>query len=200
MRGASPAAAAAALARRRAERYKCRCRQAETYTDAAQPVLTAIVQSFNHVANVPNISAALVGSAAIEEIVVCEDGSSDGSLAAWRAALTRPNDFIIRSNNLHELRSYNRAMRMASGDVVVLLQDDDLPPPDGPVARHGVGALSGQARPRLAWRLHWPNVGPRDGQGRRIWGAVLHPRRRAQGQHPTPRLHGPLHGRAVYVR
>jgi len=131
MRSASPAAAAAALARRRAERYKCRCRQAETYTDAAQPVLTAIVQSFNHVANVPNISAALVGSAAIDEIVVCEDGSSDGSLAAWRSALTRPNDFIIRSNNLHELRSYNRAMRMASGDVVVLLQDDDLPPPDG---------------------------------------------------------------------
>lgn len=131
MRSASPAAAAAALARRRAERYKCRCRQAETYTDAAQPALTAIVQSFNHVGNVPKISAALVGSAAIDEIVVCEDGSSDGSLAAWRAALTRPNDFIIRSNNLHELRSYNRAMRMASGDVVVLMQDDDLPPPDG---------------------------------------------------------------------
>lgn len=131
MRSASPAAAAAALARRRAERYKCRCRQAETYTDAAQPVLTAIVQSFNHVGNVPKISAALVGSPAIDEIVVCEDGSSDGSLAAWRSALTRPNDFIIRSNNLHELRSYNRAMRMASGDVVVLLQDDDLPPPDG---------------------------------------------------------------------
>lgn len=131
MRSASPAAAAAVLARRRAERYKCRCRQAETYTDAAQPVLTAIVQSFNHVGNVPKISAALVGSPAIDEIVVCEDGSSDGSLGAWRTALTRPNDFIIRSNNLHELRSYNRAMRMASGDVVVLLQDDDLPPPDG---------------------------------------------------------------------
>ena len=62
--------------------------------------------------------------------MVCEDGSTDGSVNEWRTQLDGDNHFLIRSNNLHELRSYNRAMRLSSGDVVVLLQDDDLLPAD----------------------------------------------------------------------
>lgn len=108
-------------------RYRCRCQLPEVHP-GPQPKMTAIVQSFNHAANVRNISGALKESAAVDEIVVCEDGSTDGSLGEWQNALPDPGHFIIRSNNLHELRSYNRAMRMSSGDIVVLLQDDDLLP------------------------------------------------------------------------
>lgn len=109
------------------DRYKCRCLIPEVHA-GRQPRLTAIVQSFNHHANIANISTALKISGAVEEIVISEDGSTDGSLHDWQSALPDPSHFIIRSNNLHELRSYNRAMRMSSGDLVVLLQDDDLLP------------------------------------------------------------------------
>jgi glycosyltransferase involved in cell wall biosynthesis len=112
----------------KADMNSCRCRVPPVYGDGKQPKLTAIVQSFNHRGNVANISAALKASPSVGEIVVCEDGSTDGSLQEWRKVLTRKTDFIIRSNNLHELRSYNRAMRLSAGDVVVLLQDDDLLP------------------------------------------------------------------------
>ncbi|CDF38651.1 unnamed protein product [Chondrus crispus] len=109
------------------DKYKCRCQIPEVHA-GRQPRLTAIVQSFNHHANIANISTALKRSSVIEEIVISEDGSTDGSLHDWQSSLPDPSHFIIRSNNLHELRSYNRAMRMASGDFVVLLQDDDLLP------------------------------------------------------------------------
>jgi glycosyltransferase involved in cell wall biosynthesis len=107
--------------------FTCKCQQPPVY-DGPQPTLTAIVQSFNHRTNIANISGALKASTAVEEIVICEDGSTDGSVTEWHRALPGPSHFIIRSNNLHELRSYNRAMRMSAGDVVVLLQDDDLLP------------------------------------------------------------------------
>ncbi len=110
-------------------RYQCRCQLPEAYA-GAKPRLTAIVQSFNHRANIGNISTSLTSSKHVEEIAICEDGSSDGSLEEWARVLRGPNHFVIRSNNLHELRSYNRAMRMSDGDVVVLLQDDDLLPAD----------------------------------------------------------------------
>lgn len=109
------------------DKYKCRCQIPEVHA-GRQPRLTAIVQSFNHHNNIPNISTALKKSTLIEEIVISEDGSTDGSLHDWQSALPDPSHFIIRSNNLHELRSYNRAMRMSSGNFVVLLQDDDLLP------------------------------------------------------------------------
>jgi glycosyltransferase involved in cell wall biosynthesis len=110
------------------EQFSCRCRTPPVYPTGEQPQLTAIVQSFNHRGNIANISGALKASKIVDEIVVCEDGSTDGSLSEWHDALPGPQHFIIRSNNLHELRSYNRAMRMSAGDVVCLLQDDDLLP------------------------------------------------------------------------
>lgn len=108
-------------------RYQCRCQLPEVYT-GPKPRLGAIIQSFNHRANIYNISTGLKSSELVEEIAVCEDGSTDGSLEEWARVLTGPNQFVIRSNNLHELRSYNRAMRMTDADIVVLLQDDDLLP------------------------------------------------------------------------
>ncbi len=38
---------------------------------------------------------------------------------------------MVRSNDLHEIRAYDRAIHLARGDVVCILQDDDIPPPDG---------------------------------------------------------------------
>jgi glycosyltransferase involved in cell wall biosynthesis len=67
----------------------------------------------------------------MEELIVCEDGSIDGSLEEWTRRLTQPNDFLIRSNDLHEIRTYNRAIDLARGEIICLMQDDDRPPRDG---------------------------------------------------------------------
>src|SRR5829696_6335609 len=40
----------------------------------------------------------------------------------------RPNDFLSHSNDLHEIRILDRAIRFARSDIVCLVQDDDRIP------------------------------------------------------------------------
>jgi glycosyltransferase involved in cell wall biosynthesis len=98
------------------------------YNDA--PRLAFILLSFNHCQNIIPIISNLRKTIA-EELIICDDGSIDGSEKEWLRHLTRPNDFLIRSNDIHEIRSYNRAIDFSRGDIVCVLQDDDIPPPDG---------------------------------------------------------------------
>ncbi|CDF36037.1 unnamed protein product [Chondrus crispus] len=113
--------------RLRAE-LNCGCRQPDVYEPHETPTVCAIVQSFNHQNNVERIAKALVANPAIQEIIVCEDGSTDASLDHWMEQLRDFKHFIVVSNNLHETRCYNRAMRMSSAEYFILMQDDDLPP------------------------------------------------------------------------
>jgi hypothetical protein len=94
------------------------------------PTVSVIVQSFNQVRNVGVLESRLRRTCA-DELIVCEDGSIDGSHEEWVRRLVRPNDFLLRSNDIHEIRSYGRAIAYARGEVVCLMQDDDRPPKDG---------------------------------------------------------------------
>lgn len=94
------------------------------------PRLSVIIQSFNHVGNIDQLVAGLRRTSA-EEIIVCEDGSIDGSLEEWIKHLDRPNDFLIHSNDLHEIRASDRAIALARGEIVCLIQDDDILPESG---------------------------------------------------------------------
>lgn len=91
--------------------------------------LAFVVQSFNRVANVEQLATGLrrLGD---HELIVCDDGSLDGSREAWLAHLARREDFLILSNDLHEIRILDRAVRFARADIVCLVQDDDTIPPD----------------------------------------------------------------------
>jgi GT2 family glycosyltransferase len=109
------------------DEFDCGCRVPDVYEAHENPRVCAVVQSFNHVHNVPMIARALIDNPGIDEIVICEDGSSDGSLDAWTEALHGLKHFVVVSNNLHEVRCYNRAMRISSAEYFVFLQDDDLP-------------------------------------------------------------------------
>ncbi|PZS18069.1 MAG: hypothetical protein DLM57_07050 [Pseudonocardiales bacterium] len=91
------------------------------------PRLALIVQSFNRTANLEQLINGLRGLGD-HELIVCEDGSLDGSHEKWMSYLTRPNDFLIHSNDLHEIRILDRAIRFARSDIVCLVQDDDVIP------------------------------------------------------------------------
>lgn len=94
------------------------------------PRVTAVLQLFNKRQNIEAIVGALL-SAPIEEIIVIDDGSRDGALEVLPRLLTGKNHFIIRSNDIFEIRTYSRALDFARGEIVALLQDDDIPPNDG---------------------------------------------------------------------
>ncbi|WP_339028220.1 glycosyltransferase family A protein [Bradyrhizobium symbiodeficiens] len=115
------------LVRKVKARKAARAASPHKYTDS--PTVSLIIQSFNHRDNIETIVERLRLTTA-QEVIVCEDGSVDGSEKAWRAQLTRPNDFVILSNDLHEIRTYNRAIKLAHGEFIGLLQDDDIPPTD----------------------------------------------------------------------
>lgn len=92
-----------------------------------RPRVSLIVLSFNHCGNVAAIVDGLRRAPA-DELIVCDDGSLDGADREWQRLLTRPNDFLIRSNDIHDSRIYNRAASLARGEIIAVLQDDDIPP------------------------------------------------------------------------
>jgi len=101
--------------------------QKSTYDES--PHVSAIVQSFNKRRNIKKIVDRL-RSSGIDEIILIDDGSIDGSTRKAKSLLKNPNEFVIRSNDLHEVIMYKRAIRFSSGELVCLLQDDDFPPND----------------------------------------------------------------------
>ena len=87
----------------RVKTYKRRRRSsASAYQD--RPRLAFIVHSFNRIANIEQLIGGLRGLGE-HELIVCEDGSLDGSHEKWMSYLDRPNDFLIHSNDLHEIRT-----------------------------------------------------------------------------------------------
>jgi hypothetical protein len=88
-----------------------------------------VVHSFNRISNVEQLVGGLRGLGT-HELIVCEDGSLDGSHEKWMSHLNRPNDFMIHSNDLHEIRILDRAIRFACAEILCMVQDDDLIPRD----------------------------------------------------------------------
>ena len=113
---------------RQVQEQKDRLASLGLYND--RPDLSLVVLSFNNRKNLATISKRLHNTSA-DEIIVCEDRSVEGSLNDWVSRLDRPNDFLLRSNDLHEIRADDRAIRLACGHFVAVMQDDDIPPQDG---------------------------------------------------------------------
>ncbi len=92
-----------------------------------KPEFSIILQSFNHKGNIKQIvkNLKLIKNS---ELIVCEDGSTDGSLEEWLKYKDDPNISIIITNDLHEIRTYNKAAELAKGEILCFIQDDDIPP------------------------------------------------------------------------
>ncbi len=94
------------------------------------PKVSLIVDSFNQDKNIPLLEERLRLTNA-EELIVCDDGSIDGTTQEWIKRLTGRNDFFLRSNDLHEIRILDRAIHLARGEIICIIQDDDCPPKSG---------------------------------------------------------------------
>lgn len=110
--------------------------------------VAAVVLSYNHVANVERIADALLAEEGVGEIIVAEDGSSDGSKDAWTRVLGARGT-VLHTSNLHEIRAYNNAASHARSGVVCFLQDDDIPNSVG-WARHVLTLMETFRAQRLA--------------------------------------------------
>jgi glycosyltransferase involved in cell wall biosynthesis len=139
-----------AVDREMIERVKAekRRRRASPNDYQDRPKLAFIVHSFNRISNIEQLVGGLRGLGE-HELIVCEDGSLDGSHEKWMSYLDRPNDFLIHSNDLHEIRILDRAIRFARSDIVCLVQDDDLIPRDTDWLEAALGHLP----IILAWRF-----------------------------------------------
>ena len=64
------------------------------------------------------------------EIIVIDDGSQPEHVVKLAQEMTNGNEFILRANDLYEVVTYDRALYLARGTYVALLQDDDELPAD----------------------------------------------------------------------
>lgn len=141
---------------------------AHRYQD--RPRMAFIVHSFNRVANIEQLveGLRLMGR---HELIVCEDGSLDGSREKWMSYLTGPNDFLIHSNDLHEIRVLDRAIRFTRADIVCLVQDDDTIPRDATWLDTALEAFD--RYPKLAILggfMGFESFDPDPAKARRVWG------------------------------
>jgi hypothetical protein len=161
-----------AVDREMIERVKADKRQrrssSKRYRD--RPKLAFIVHSFNRISNIAQLIGGL-RAMGDHELIVCEDGSLDGSHEEWMSHLDQPNDFLIHSNDLHEIRILDRAIRFARSDIVCLVQDDDLIPRETTWLDSALSHFADH--PRLAILggfMGFESFDPDPAKARRIWG------------------------------
>ena len=92
------------------------------------PLVSAIVQTFGDGSNARQLTTRLHAAlpAAQLEVIINDDSGRDHG--RWLALLRQPNDFVVSSPNIHEIRAYNRLARLARGDFLLLLQGDHCLP------------------------------------------------------------------------
>ena len=155
----------------RVKAYKAtRAASPRQYRDRCR--LAFLVHSFNRAANIDQLVAGL-RALGDHELIVCDDGSLDGSREVWQSLLDRPNDFLIQSNDLHEIRILDRAIRFARADIVCLVQDDDQMPSDTAWLGRALDAFDDH--PRLAILGGFMGFGsfdPDPAKAERIWGGT----------------------------
>ena len=88
-----------------------------------------IIQYFNHRDNIIPMTDSLVGlydgTVENEEIIFHNDSNSDHDI--FNQLKDKYKQFsTIESDDIHEIRGYNKCIQKATGDYIVLMQDDDI--------------------------------------------------------------------------
>jgi len=93
-----------------------------------RPTLSVVIPSYNHARFVATaIASVLAQSRTPDEIIVIDDGSSDGSIAVIEQALAGSaiTHRVIARGNRGAAETLNEAIAMASGDWIAPLNSDD---------------------------------------------------------------------------
>lgn len=88
------------------------------------PTVSFVIQAFNKSGSILSF-VPILRQFPNSEIIVLDDGSGPTHTTALIHALTGANEFVLRSNDLYEVVTYDRALGYARGKYVALLQDDD---------------------------------------------------------------------------
>ena len=89
-----------------------------------EPSVSFVIQSHNKSLQICHILPKL-RQYKDAEIIVIDDGSSMEHTRRLTEALTGANEFLLRANDLFENVTYDKALRLANGKYVALMQDDD---------------------------------------------------------------------------
>ncbi|MER6344600.1 bifunctional polysaccharide deacetylase/glycosyltransferase family 2 protein [Streptomyces sp. NPDC001595] len=117
--------------------------------------VSVIVPAYNEKECIANTLESLARSTHPIEIIVVDDGSSDGTSEIARAAAERlgmTNVRVIRQENAGKPAALNNGVRSASHDIVVMMDGDTVFEPDAvhqlvqPFADPKVGAVAGNAK------------------------------------------------------
>ncbi|MET9392602.1 bifunctional polysaccharide deacetylase/glycosyltransferase family 2 protein [Streptomyces sp. NPDC006624] len=113
--------------------------------------VSVIVPAYNEKECIANTLHSLARSTHPIEIIVVDDGSTDGT-ADIAEALGMPNVRVIRQANAGKPAALNNGVRNARYDIVVMMDGDTVFEPDTvrqlvqPFADPGVGAVAGNAK------------------------------------------------------
>ena len=113
-------------------RFREQGREPPLLDPATGPLVSVLIPCFNEekviVASVERI---LSSHWTRLEVLVIDDGSTDGTAAAVRAAFgSEPRVSLLTFENGGKARALNRGMALAKGEIVVALDADTLFPPD----------------------------------------------------------------------
>jgi cellulose synthase/poly-beta-1,6-N-acetylglucosamine synthase-like glycosyltransferase/peptidoglycan/xylan/chitin deacetylase (PgdA/CDA1 family)/spore germination protein YaaH len=121
--------------------------------DGPLPSLSVIVPAYNEAKVINKTIASLLNSSAVNEIIVVDDGSKDGTADVVRAEYSEnPRVHIYSLENGGKSRALNFGMTHASSEIVLLLDADTILNADAPalLARHftdaRVAAVAGNAK------------------------------------------------------
>ena len=89
-----------------------------------EPQVTFILQSHNKSLQICHVLPKL-RQYEDAEIIVIDDGSQKEHTERLASALTGANEFLLRANDLFENVIYDKAIRLANGKYLALMQDDD---------------------------------------------------------------------------
>ncbi|WP_327593888.1 bifunctional polysaccharide deacetylase/glycosyltransferase family 2 protein [Streptomyces chartreusis] len=140
------------LARRH---YRQRNRRRFSWGPPVSQAVSVIVPAYNEKECIANTLESLARSTHPIEIIVVDDGSTDGTSEIARTAareLGMTNVRVIRQENAGKPAALNNGVRSASHDIVVMMDGDTVFEPDAvrqlvqPFADPAVGAVAGNAK------------------------------------------------------
>lgn len=97
-------------------------------SDAMRPRVSVVMPCYNYGKFLPEALESLdAQDQAPDEILICDDASTDNSLEIIEAeAAQRPHTIVLRNtSNQGLIRTFNRLVRESSGDIIVPCSSDD---------------------------------------------------------------------------